>query len=106
MEERLKLLVIVENASLSASGGLIADSAKHEDVIQACIREVQEEVGLELTPKRSRTNDSSYHWWDPRVGTLPLLTCLLCSRSSRYGPSSRCVKQLLLDVDFKHGECS
>ena len=68
VEGRLKLLVIRRKTHpcqhrVALVGGFLQ---KHEDAIQACIREVQEEVGLELTPSKGRaTNDSFYSWSGP-----------------------------------------
>ena len=111
VEGRLKLLVIRRKTHpcqhrVALVGGFLQ---KHEDAIQACIREVQEEVGLEVDPSKGRaTNDSLYSWSGPRVGSLSIahfgLLPAVAVDMVRAGDDAKEV--LFLDVDFKHGECS
>jgi len=78
VEERLKLLVIRRKTHpcqhrVALVGGFLQ---KHEDAIQACIREVQEEVGLELTPQKVEQLMTVVGTLG--VGSLPLLTWFIC----------------------------
>ena len=82
---------------------------KHEDAIQACIREVQEEVGLELTPQKvEQLMTVSTPGRDPRgwVITIAHLVYLPAVAVDMVRAGDDAKEVLFLDVDFKHGECS
>ena len=111
VEGRLKLLVIRRKTHpcqhrVALVGGFLQ---KHEDAIQACIREVQEEVGLELTPQKvEQLMTVSTPGRDPRgwVITIAHLVYLPAEAVDMVRAGDDAKEVLFLDVDFKHGECS
>ncbi len=111
VEGRLKLLVIRRETHpcqhrVALVGGFLQ---KHEDAIQACIREVQEEVGLELTPQKvEQLMTVSTPGRDPRgwVITIAHLVYLPAEAVDMVRAGDDAKEVLFLDVDFKHGECS
>ena len=111
VEGRLQLLVIRRKTHpcqhrVALVGGFLQ---KHEDAIQACIREVQEEVGLELTPQKvEQLMTVSTPGRDPRgwVITIAHLVYLPAEAVNLVRAGDDAKEVLFLDVDFKQGECS
>ena len=111
VEGQLKLLAIRRKAHpyqhrLALVGGFVN---KDEDATHACIREVKEEVGLDLTVNKvEQLLTVSTPGRDPRgwVITIAHLVYLPAEAVDMVRAGDDAKEVLFLDSDFKLGECS